>query len=55
MTDIDGQSESQKDFVDSSSFNDLPLKKWLKDQCHLLGFEHPTPVQHACIPQIRQG
>ena len=49
------QSQLQKDDVESSSFDTLPLKKWLKDQCRLLGFEHPTPVQHACIPRILEG
>ncbi len=47
--------ESRKDFIESSSFDSLPLKKWLKDQCRLLGFEHPTPVQHTCIPRILEG
>ncbi|CAF4277888.1 unnamed protein product [Rotaria magnacalcarata] len=49
------ETQLQKDFVESSTFDPLPLKKWLKDQCRLLGFEHPTPVQQACIPRILEG
>jgi len=55
MSDSDEEKQLQKDFIESSSFDSLPLKKWLKDQCRLLGFEHPTPVQHTCIPHILQG
>ena len=55
MSDTDEQAQLQKDYVDSSSFDALTLKKWLKDQCRLLGFEHPTPVQHTCIPRILEG
>jgi len=55
MSDSDEETQLRKDFVESSSFDSLPLKKWLKDQCRLLGFEHPTPVQYACIPRILEG
>jgi len=55
MTDNEEETQSRTDFIESASFDSLPLKKWLKDQCRLLGFEHPTPVQHACIPRILQG
>lgn len=55
MSDTEEETESRKDFVESSSFDSLPLKKWLKDQCRLLGFDHPTPVQHACIPRALEG
>ncbi len=55
MSDNDEETQSREDFVESSSFDSLPLKKWLKDQCRLLGFEHPTPVQHTCIPRILDG
>ncbi|CAF0993564.1 unnamed protein product [Adineta steineri] len=55
MSDNDEEIQLRKDYVESSSFDSLPLKKWLKDQCRLLGFDHPTPVQHACIPNILQG
>ncbi len=55
MSDNEEEIQSRKDFIESLSFDSLPLKKWLKDQCRLLGFEHPTPVQNACIPRILQG
>jgi superfamily II DNA/RNA helicase len=55
MSDTDEEAHSQKDFIESLSFGSLSLKKWLKDQCRLLGFEHPTPVQHTCIPRILEG
>ncbi|CAF4333804.1 unnamed protein product [Rotaria sp. Silwood2] len=55
MTDNEEEAQLRKDFVESSSFDSLPIKKWLKSQCRLLGFEHPTPVQHACIPRILEG
>ena len=55
MSDKEEESQAQKDYVESSTFDSLPLKKWLKDQCRLLGFEHPTPVQHTCIPRILEG
>jgi superfamily II DNA/RNA helicase len=55
MSDSDEETQLRKDFVESSSFDSLSLKKWLKDQCRLLGFEHPTPVQCACIPRILEG
>ena len=55
MSDTEEETHSQKDFVESLSFDSLPLKKWLKDQCRLLDFEHPTPVQQACIPRILEG
>ncbi len=55
MSDNEEETELRKDYVESSTFDSLPLKKWLKDQCRLLGFEHPTPVQHTCIPRILEG
>ncbi len=55
MSDNEEDNQLRKDFIESSSFDSLPLKKWLKDQCRLLGFEHPTPVQHTCIPRILEG
>jgi superfamily II DNA/RNA helicase len=55
MSDNEEETELRKDYVESSTFDSLPLKKWLKDQCRLLGFDHPTPVQHACIPRILEG
>ena len=56
MSDNEEQgSQAQKDYIESTTFDSLPLKKWLKDQCRLLGFEHPTPVQHACIPRTLEG
>lgn len=54
-SDNEEERQLQKDFVETVTFGSLPLKKWLKDQCRLLGFEHPTPVQHACIPPILAG
>ena len=55
MSDTEQPVDSQEDFLKSSSFDALPLKKWLKDQCRLLGFEHPTPVQYTCIPRVLEG
>lgn len=55
MTDNEEETQTQEDYVESSTFDSLPLKKWLKDQCRLLGYEHPTPVQHNCIPRILEG
>jgi superfamily II DNA/RNA helicase len=55
MNDDDEKSLLQKDYVESTSFDALPLKRWLKEQCRLLGFDNPTPVQHACVPRILEG
>lgn len=49
------ESYKKKDYIETLSFEKLPLKKWIKDQCRLLGFEHPTPVQNECIPHILEG
>ncbi|CAF1083756.1 unnamed protein product [Adineta ricciae] len=55
MSDSEEETSLRKDYVESSTFDSLPVKKWLKDQCRLLGFEHPTPVQQACIQPILEG
>ena len=55
MSDAEENSQLEQPFVETSTFDSLPLKKWLKDQCRLLGFEHPTPVQDNCIPRILEG
>jgi ATP-dependent RNA helicase DDX49/DBP8 len=43
-----------KDFVDAS-LEELKLSKWLIDQCRLVGYKHPTPIQYHCIPRILHG
>lgn len=55
MSESDEETQKQEDFIESKTFDSLPLKKWLKDQCRLLGYEHPTPVQQACIPPTLEG
>ena len=42
------------DFVDVP-FEQLELNKWLIDQCKLLGYKKPTPIQYHCIPRILKG
>lgn len=37
------------------SFESLGLSKWLVKQTAKLGLQQPTPIQHACIPQILAG
>merc|ERR1719360_422445 len=44
-----------KDFVEDSTFEKLQLNKWLIDQCKIIGYTSPTPVQHNCIPKILDG
>jgi len=55
MSESEEETSKQEDFIESKTFDSLSLKKWLKNQCRLLGFEHPTPVQNACIPRILEG
>ena len=42
------------DFVEAP-FESLQLSKWLIDQCALLGYKNPTPIQYHCIPRILNG
>ncbi|CAF0899869.1 unnamed protein product [Didymodactylos carnosus] len=52
----DNRFEKTEDvnFVDVT-FDKLNVKKWLVNQCQLLEFTRPTPVQFNCIPQILNG
>ena len=43
-----------KDFEDVPLEN-LNLSKWLIDQCKLIGYKTPTPIQYHCIPRIVNG
>ena len=43
-----------KDFVDAT-LAELNLNPRLVDQCKLLGYKSPTPVQYYCIPKILNG
>lgn len=43
-----------ENFVDAP-FESLELSKWLIDQCALLGYKNPTPIQYHCIPRILKG
>ena len=38
-----------------SSFEDLPLAKWIVNSCTMMGMTKPTPIQQACIPRILEG
>lgn len=43
-----------QDFVEVP-LEDLNLNKWLIDQCKLIGYKTPTPIQYHCIPKILNG
>lgn len=43
-----------KDFVDEP-LESLKLNNWLLDQCKLIGYKTPTPIQYNCIPRILDG
>lgn len=43
-----------KDFVEAP-FEDLKLSKWLIDQCQIIGYKKPTPIQYYCVPKILNG
>jgi ATP-dependent RNA helicase DDX49/DBP8 len=43
-----------KDFEDVP-LEDLNLSKWLLDQCKLVGYKSPTPIQYHCIPRVLAG
>jgi ATP-dependent RNA helicase RhlE len=41
--------------VETKKFSDFGLKKSILKDVTALGFEHPTPVQNACIPPALEG
>ncbi len=41
-------------FVDST-FESLGLSDWLIEQCKIIGYKTPTPIQHSCVPRILNG
>jgi len=41
--------------IHSASFRDFQLKEELQNAIRTYGFEHPSEVQHQCIPQALNG
>ncbi len=43
-----------QNFVDTP-FERLGLSDWLIEQCKVIGYKTPTPIQHSCVPRILNG
>ena len=41
--------------TDGFRFSQLPLNKWMIDQCNSIGLTQPTPIQYHLIPPIIEG
>lgn len=50
----ENNNELERDFV-NAPLEDLNLSKWLLEQCKLVGYKTPTPIQYHCIPRIIKG
>jgi ATP-dependent RNA helicase DDX49/DBP8 len=39
----------------SAEFTKLGINSWLVNQCELVGFKKPTPIQQSCVPRAING
>lgn len=39
----------------NEEFKNLGINSWLIEQCELVGFKKPTPIQNSCVPRILAG
>ena len=41
--------------VINPDFERLGINQWLIEQCDLVGFKKPTPIQESCVPRALNG